>query len=64
VTNFTMHVHYNSGPFFHYYQFMRVQTDYYYTVACLMLNCLLASRLASTGAYRRQRVRADTPATA
>jgi len=25
--NFTMHVHYNLGPFFHYYQFTTVQTD-------------------------------------
>jgi len=42
-----MHVHYNSGPFFHYYQFTRAQTDYYYTVTRLMVNGLLASRLAS-----------------
>jgi len=42
-----MHVHYNSGPFFHYHQFTRSQTDYYYTVTRLLLNCLLASRLAS-----------------
>jgi len=64
ATNFTMHVHYNSGPFFHYYQFTRVQTDYYYTVTCLMLNCLLASKLASTGAYRHQCMRADVQAKA